>query len=90
VTPLSYARAKGGVRVDRGGGDVDTREVEVWPAIIVGFHYLNPSGPITHCLNTKLACVRHAHCIPTRCISHDGAFYERGVHRSSTPSVDEG
>ena len=34
VTPVSDARATGELRVDRGGGDVDTWEVGDWPAML--------------------------------------------------------
>jgi hypothetical protein len=34
VTPVSDARASGTVRVDRGGGDVDTWEIDAWRAMI--------------------------------------------------------
>ena len=34
VTPVSDARATGELRVDRGGGDVDTWEIGEWPAML--------------------------------------------------------
>jgi hypothetical protein len=51
VTPISDARATGGLRVDRGAGDIDTWEIESWP-MMLGHNWGKGNAELyawTHC-----------------------------------------
>jgi hypothetical protein len=51
VTPLSDARARGEIRVDRGGGDIDTWDIDGWP-VMAGHNWGKGNAELyawTHC-----------------------------------------